>query len=237
MPRIELGSGPVRRTRPPALGLAAGPSPFAAALLEQHQLRWLRAPRTAATGSWLAELHATWIAPEVNSVNRLRRDFRRRQSPSFPESSTRWKQPPFSLSEFPKHHKGGLGPGRWAVSGASGSTWSSSTRRSQAALRSPDVCGVSVVRRTCPRSGTSGVGRAASRASEVEYDLAWRSAGTPCRRPSQGRAATEHSAGEVGPMRDPTRPPRQVSASARAPCATAGPTRGLPREPSLRSHL
>jgi len=35
MPRVELGPGLVRRTRPPALRLAAGPSAFAATLLEQ----------------------------------------------------------------------------------------------------------------------------------------------------------------------------------------------------------
>src|SRR5678815_2542502 len=76
MPRIELGPGLVRRTCPPALGLATGAAPFATALLEQHQLGWLRAPRTAATGCWLADLHATWIVTEQDSVNRFRRYLR-----------------------------------------------------------------------------------------------------------------------------------------------------------------
>jgi hypothetical protein len=91
MPCLELGPLLVRRARPPALWLATGAAPFAAALLEQHQLRRLRAPRTAATSCWLANLHATWILIEHDSVNRFRRYFGRRWNASIHDQS--WGEP------------------------------------------------------------------------------------------------------------------------------------------------
>ena len=48
---------------------------------------------------------------------------------------------PFIWRNENKIHPRGIGTGHRAVSGASESAWSTWSRRSQAALRSPEVCG------------------------------------------------------------------------------------------------
>ena len=62
--------------------------------------------------------------------------------------------PPFSSPNPPRiNQKRGIGTGHRAVSGASESAWSACTRRSQAARRFPEVCGVSICRGRGPARG------------------------------------------------------------------------------------
>ena len=102
---------------------------------------------------------------------------------------------------------GGQWRWHWAVSGASESTWSASTRRSQAILRSPEV-------RVRARSDTSGAGWALPRRHGPTV-VAWLAA-----RPPQPDLTERHCA--VPPGRDDGGPPGRADPGAARPRISSG---------------
>ena len=158
------------------------------------------------------------LDPEQNRGRRVNSEFPGERPGSFAPSGRVTARTSCPLSEIPKTSQtGGSGTGHRAVSGASESAWSASTRRSQAALRSPEV-----MARCEERHEWRGPGRVSSvrRLNTASHDVP---AGTRCRRIESIRASHRAERGQGGSHHVAALSRRRV----RRPCGQGDRGRGV----------